>query len=123
MSEAGHAIQDMTLHPGKLEKFFSFFGLEGKQTPDVWSRTVRFIALRDRLYHYSPEMRDISEYPDAVIAALDDAGIERVNTRWTTACSDVRLGDWASVAVRAFIDDWCNAAGIPSRMEFPGWNA
>jgi hypothetical protein len=123
MIEAGHAIQDMTLHPGKLEKFFSFFGLEGKQTPDVWSRTVRFIALRDRLYHYSPEMRDIREYPDAVVAALEDARIERVNTSWASACRDIRLAEWAAVAVCAFIDDWCNAAGIPSRMEFPEWKA
>jgi|SRR5262249_17524584 len=120
-TEAGHAIQDMTLKEKKLKKFFSFFDLEGKQTPDIWSRTLRFIALRNCLYHHSPQLRDMSEYPDAVIAALDDAGIERVNTSWVTACTDVRLGEWASRAVREFIEDWCKAGCIPSRMELPGW--
>src|SRR5262249_16928215 len=36
---------------------------------------------------------------------------------WATQCTDVRLAEWASKAVRAFIDDWCRAAGIPSRMK------
>ena len=120
-TQAGHAIQDDTLSGQKLEKFFSFFGLEGKQTLDVWSRTLRLIALRDRLYHYSPEMRDMRDYPNAVIAALKDADIEPVNKSWTAACRDVRLGEWASRAVREFIEDWCKAGGIPSRMELPGW--
>jgi hypothetical protein len=32
---------------------------------------------------------------------------------------EVRLAEWASKAVAAFIDDWCQAAGIPSRMKDP----
>jgi hypothetical protein len=66
-------------------------------------------------------MRDMRDYPNAVIAALKDADIEPVNTSWTAACRDGRLGEWASRAVREFIEDWCKAGGIPSRMELPGW--
>jgi hypothetical protein len=108
----GRAIQDKTLSPtsGKLDSFFSFFELEGKGTQEVRDRTVKFIGLRDRLYHHAPEMRDIRDYPDQVIDALKDAGIGPVNTSWATQCMDLRLAEWASKAIRAFIDDWCQAA-------------
>jgi hypothetical protein len=117
----GHATQDKTLGHKKLTEFFAFFGLSGKQTPEVWDRALRFIALRNCLYHHSPEMRDIREYPDQVIAALKDAGIEPVNTSWAAQCTDVRLAKWAAEAVRSFIDDLCRARGIPSRMQLHGW--
>ena len=106
---------------GKLERFFSFFGLDGKQTPNVQRRALLFLELRDRLYHHSPEMRDMREYPDQVIAALKDAGIQPVNTSWAGQCMNVQLADWASKVVRAFIEDWCRAGGIESRMKLPGW--
>jgi hypothetical protein len=57
-------------------------------------------------------MRDIRDYPNKVIAALKDAGITPVNTSRANQCIDW----WASKAVREFVDDWCRAAGIPSRM-------
>jgi hypothetical protein len=120
-AQNGRAIQDMSLSKKKLEEFFSFFGLDRKQAQDVWSRTLLFIALRNRLYHHSPETRDVREYPNEVIDALNDAGIEPVNTSWMGQCTNVRLGEWASIAVRGFIDDWCTAGGIPSRMQLPGW--
>jgi hypothetical protein len=119
--EAGHAIQDLTLCEKKLDRFFSFFGLEGKQTPEVRRRTSLFIGLRDRLYHHSPEARDVREHPDQVIAASNDAGIEPVNTSWAGQCMHVGLAVWASTAARAFIDDWCRAGNIPSRMQQAGW--
>jgi hypothetical protein len=121
LAPGGRTIQDNTLNAKKLNAFFAIFGLTGKQTPEVFSRTLLFIDLRDRLYHHAPEMRDVREYPDPVIAALNDAGIEPVNTSWTAQCSDVRLAKWASLAVSSFIDDWCQARGIPSRMQLPGW--
>lgn len=117
IQDEGRSIQDETLNQKKLDRFFSFFGLDGKATTDVRDRTLLFIALRNLLYHHAPEMRDIGDYPDRVIAALKDAGIDPVNTSWATQCRDVRLGEWASYAVRAFIDDWCRAASIPSRMQ------
>jgi hypothetical protein len=119
--EAGHSIQDDTLCEAKLKVFFSFFGLEGKETPEVHSRALLFLRLRDRLYHHSPEIRDLREYPDDVIAALKDAGIESVDTSWAGQCMNVRLADWASDVVHTFIEDWCQALGIPSRMQLPGW--
>jgi len=119
--EAGHAIQDLTLCENKLDRFFSFFGLEGKQTPEVRDRTLLFIGLRDRLYHHSPEARDVREYPDQVIAALNDAGIKPVNTSWAGQCMRVELAVWASTSVRTFIEDWCRAGNIPSRMLDAGW--
>jgi hypothetical protein len=117
----GRAIQDLTLCKEKLERFVSFFGLDGKQTPNVQRRALLFLGLRDRLYHHSPEMRDMREYPDQVIAALKDAGIQPVNTSWAGQCMNVQLTDWASKVVRAFIEDWCRAGGIESRMKLPGW--
>ena len=117
----GRAIQDLTLRKEKLERFFSFFGLDGKQTPNVQRRALLFLGLRDRLYHHAPEMRDMREYPEQVIAALKDAGIQPVNTSWAGRCMNVQLADWASKVVRAFIDDWCRARGIESRMKLPGW--
>jgi hypothetical protein len=116
-AQDGRSIQDETLNEKKLDRFFSFFGLDGKATPDVRDRTLLFIALRNLLYHHAPEMRDFRDYPDKVIAALKDADIEPVNTSWANQCRDVRLAEWASKAVRAFIDDWCRAAGIQSRMQ------
>jgi hypothetical protein len=104
--EEGHSIQDLTPGADKLKKFFSFFNLDGKETPTVWTRTLLLIALRNRLYHHSPEMRDIREYPDQTIAALKDAGIEPINTSWVGQCMNVRLAEWASSVVRAFIEDW-----------------
>jgi hypothetical protein len=118
---AGHVIQDSTLCEEKLKAFFAFFGLKGKETPEVHSRTLRFLKLRDRLYHHSPEMRDVREYPDDVVEALKDAGIQPVNTSWASQCTNVRLAEWASGAVRAFIEDSCRAQGIRSTMELPGW--
>jgi hypothetical protein len=64
-------------------------------------------------------MRDVRDYPKQAIDALEDAGIEPVNTSWASVCTDVRLAEWASKAVGAFIDDWCQAASIPSRMKDP----
>jgi hypothetical protein len=117
LARKGRSIQDKTLSPKKLERFFSFFALGGKATTDVRDRTLLFISLRNLLYHHAPEMRDIRDYPDKVIAVLKDAGIDPVNTSWAAQCTDIRLAEWASNAVRAFIDDWCRAAGIPSRMQ------
>jgi hypothetical protein len=117
VQDEGRSIQDETLNEKKLDRFFSFFGLDGKATTDVRDRTLLFIALRNLLYHHAPEMRDIRDYPDKVVAALKDADIEPVNTSWANQCRDVRLAEWASKAVREFIDDWSRAAGIPSRMQ------
>ena len=117
----GRSIQDKTLNEQKLESFFSFFQLNAKGVPKVRDRTVKLIGLRNILYHHAPEMRDVRDYPDQAIDALKDAGIEPVNTSWAAQCTDVRLAEWASKAVRAFIDDWCEAAGIPSRMKDPGF--
>jgi hypothetical protein len=121
LQDRGRLIQDKTLSADKLDNFFSFFRLAGKGTPEVRRRTLLFIALRDRLYHHMPEMRDRRDYPDQVIEALNDAGIEPVNTSWAAQCTDIRLAEWASKAVREFIDDWCRAGGISSRMQEPGW--
>jgi hypothetical protein len=115
----GRSIQDRTLNQQKLESFFSFFQLNGKGVPDVRDRTVKLIGLRNILYHHAPEMRDVRDYPKQAIDALKDAGIDPVNTSWASQCMDVRLAEWASKAVAAFIDDWCKAAGIPSRMKDP----
>jgi hypothetical protein len=41
----GRTIQDQTLCEEKLESFFSFFGLDGKQTPEVQSRALLFLDL------------------------------------------------------------------------------
>jgi hypothetical protein len=121
LQDRGRLIQDKTLSADKLDSFFSFFGLAGKGTPEVRRRTLLFIALRNRLYHHMPEMRDRRDYPDQVIEALNDAGIEPVNTSWAGQCTDIRLAEWASKAVREFIDDWCRAGGISSRMQDAGW--
>jgi hypothetical protein len=82
LARKGRSIQDKTLSPKKLERFFSFFALGGKATTDVRDRTLLFISLRNLLYHHAPEMRDIRDYPDKVIAVLKDAGIDPVNTSW-----------------------------------------
>jgi len=115
----GRSIQDNNLNQQKLESFFSFFQLNGKGVPEVRDRTVKLIGLRNILYHHAPEMRDVHDYPAQAIAALKDAGIEPVNTSWAAQCTDVRLAEWASKAVRAFIEDRCQAAGILSRMKDP----
>jgi hypothetical protein len=119
--QSGYAIQDMTLREEKMKKFFSLYNLDGKQTAEIWSRTLLFLGLRNRLYHHAPEARDIRDYPEEVIAALKDAGIEPTNMPWAAQCSNVRLGEWASQVVCGFIEDWCRARGIPSRMKQPGW--
>jgi hypothetical protein len=122
LQDRGRLIQDKTLSADKLDRFFSFFfGSDKKASPGVRGRTLLFIALRDRLYHHMPEMRDLRDYPDQVIAGLKDAGIEPVNTSWAAQCTDIRLAEWASKVVREFIDDWCRARGISSRMQEPGW--
>jgi hypothetical protein len=116
----GRIAQEAT-GKAKLDAAFSFFGVQGKQTPEIWDRTVRFIALRNHLYHHTPTLRDVREYPDEIIAALKDAGIEPVNTSWASQCTDIRLAQWSSTAVKSFIEDWCRARGIPSLMQLPGW--
>jgi hypothetical protein len=119
LTHEARSIQDMTLNQKKLESFFSIFQLNGKGAPEVRDRTLKLIGLRNILYHHSPEMRDVRDYPKQAIDALEDAGIEPVNTSWASQCTDVRLAEWASKAVGAFIDDWCQAASIPSRMKDP----
>jgi hypothetical protein len=121
LTHEGRSIQDMTLNQKKLESFFSIFQLNGKGALEVRDRTLKLIRLRNILYHHAPEMRDVRDYPKQAIDALKDAGIDPVNTSWATQCMDVRLAEWASKAVRALIDDWCRAAGIPSRMKDPGF--
>jgi hypothetical protein len=116
-TQEGRSIQDKTLNAEKLDGFFSFFQLSERGAPEVRNRILMFIALRNILYHHAPEMRDMRDYPKQAIDALKDAGIEPVNTSWAAQCTDIRLAEWASKAVRAFIDDWCRAVGIPSRME------
>ena len=117
LTREGRLIQDKTLNRKKLESFFSFFQLSEKGASEVRARTLKLIDLRNILYHHSPEIRDLRDYPNQAIEALNDAGIEPVNTSWAGQCMDIRLAEWASKAVRAFIDDWCRAAGIPSRMK------
>ena len=119
LTHEARSIQDMTLNQKKLESFFSIFQLNGKGAPEVRDRTLKLIGLRNILYHHPPEMRDVRDYPKQAIDALEDAGIEPVNTSWASQCTDVRLAEWASKAVGAFIDDWCQAASIPSRMKDP----
>lgn len=123
LAQEGRLIQDKTLNAEKLDGFFSFFQLSGKGTPKVRDRILTLIGLRNILYHHAPEMRDVRDYPKQAIDALKDAGIDPINTSWANRCRDVRLAEWASKAVRAFIDDWCRAADIPPRMldpEFAG---
>jgi hypothetical protein len=69
VQDEGRSIQDETLNQKKLDRFFSFFGLDGKATTDVRDRTLLFIALRNLLYHHVPEMRDIRDYPEKLIDA------------------------------------------------------
>ena len=121
LTSKGRSIQDMTLNRKKLERFFSFFQLSGEGVAEVRDRTLKLIGLRNILYHHAPEMRDVRDYPKQAIDALKDAGIDPVNTSWASQCMDVRLAEWGSKAVAAFIDDWCQAAGIPSRMKDPGF--
>ncbi|MGC2075734.1 MAG: hypothetical protein WA728_06820 [Xanthobacteraceae bacterium] len=73
----------MTLHERKLDEFFSFFGLKGKNTPDITRRVLLLAGLRNRLAHHWPLLRDVRDYPVQVIDALTDAGIEKINTSWT----------------------------------------
>jgi hypothetical protein len=74
-----------------LDAFFRHFGVAGRQSRDVQRRVLLLAGLRNRLAHHWPELRDVRDYPVQVIDALTDAKIERVNTSWTTQCSDVRL--------------------------------
>jgi hypothetical protein len=117
LAQEGRLIQDKTLNARKLDGFFSFFQLSGKGTPEVRNRILTLIGLRNILYHHAPEMREVRDYPKQAIDALEDAGIDPVNTPWAGQCMDVQLAEWASKAVREFIDDWCRAADIPSRMQ------
>ncbi|MFY9835381.1 MAG: hypothetical protein WAK55_02740 [Xanthobacteraceae bacterium] len=80
---SGYEIQSMTLHERKLDEFFSFFGLKGKNTPDITRRVLLLAGLRNRLAHHWPLLRDVRDYPVQVIDALTDAGIEKINTSWT----------------------------------------
>ena len=101
LTHEARSIQDMTLNQKKLESFFSIFQLNGKGAPEVRDRTLKLIGLRNILYHHSPEMRDVRDYPKQAIDALEDGGIKPVNTSWAGQCTDVRLVEWASKAVVA----------------------
>ncbi len=117
-----YRIQGNTLNATKIDDFFALFGLTEKVAPDVRRRALLLINLRNRLSHHWPLVGDIRDYPVHVIAALDDAQIERVNTSWTAQCSDVRLVQWSAKVVRAFIDEWWRLGQrVPASVERLHW--
>ena len=117
----GYEVQKLTLHSAKLDKFFSFFRLEARRTPEISRRVLLLAGLRNRLGHHWPVLRDTRDYPVQVIDALVDAGIERINTSWTAQCSDVRLAEWAANIVRAFVDQWWRIGREPGELERLSW--
>lgn len=121
LPNSGYQIQSMTLNEKKLDEFFCFFGLKGKNTPDIRRRVLLLAGLRNRLAHHWPVLRDVRDYPVQVIDALTDARIERVNTDWTAQCSDVRLAKWAADIVRAFVDEWWRIGRIPGEVGRSQW--
>ena len=117
----GHEVQGDTLRSEKLDEFFSYCGLAGKQSRDVQRRVLLLAGLRNRLAHHRPEMRDVRDYPVQVIDALTDAKIELVNTSWTAQCSDVRLAKWAAEVVHAFVEDWWRIGRTPDKLDRSFW--
>jgi hypothetical protein len=71
--------------------------------------------------HHWPQARDIRDYPVDVIAALDDAKIEKLNTSWAAQCSDVRLARWAAEVTQAFVHEWWRQTGEPGSVERRQW--
>ena len=111
-----YRIQGETLSAKKLDAFWSFFGLSAEVTPDVTSRATILANLRKRLYHHWPVLGDVRDYPTDVIAALNDAKIERMNASWAAQCGDVRLAEWAAKVVRGFVDEWANSEEPRTRL-------
>ena len=120
-AENGHHVQGNTLNVRKLRDFFSYFGLESKVDQKVLDRVKLLAELRNRLGHHWPEMRDIRDYPRAVVAALNDAGITPVNTTWTAQCADVRLAEWSANVVHDFVSEWWRIGRRGDDLEQAHW--
>jgi hypothetical protein len=118
---AGQKIQSNTSNTVKVDEFYFHCGLAGRLSQEVKRRVLLLINLRNRLAHHWPELRDVRDYPVAVIDALADAKIERINTSWTAQCSDVRVAKWAAEVLRAFVDEWWQVGRKPPDIERLGW--
>ena len=118
---SGYKVQAKTLCASKLSESISYCGLAGKDNQKVTRRVLLLTDLRNRLYHHWPEMRGAHDYPVQVIAALDDAKIEKVNTTWPAQCSDIRLAKWAAEVVREFVAQWWRIGRHPSAADLAQW--
>ena len=120
-NSAACVIQGDTLTDKKIDSFYSHFGLEGKLNPEIRRRTLLLVALRNRLTHHWPLLRDVRDYPVPVIDALTDAKIERMNTSWIAQCSDILLATWAAEIVHAFVEEWWRLGRAPDDLDRAHW--
>ena len=98
----------------KLNKFLDLYGIRERMETGIIDNVGCLCDLRDRLYHYSPTMRPINEYPEAAVVVLTKVGVESISTDWTNQVSDLRVGAWTKDATERFVEQHHAVKGWPS---------
>jgi hypothetical protein len=107
-------LQNGTFTRGKLDKFLDLYGTRERMETAIIENVACLCDLRDRLYHYSPTMRPINEYPEAAVVVLRKVGVDSLNTDWTNLVGDLRVGAWAKDATERFLNMHHAVKGWPS---------
>jgi hypothetical protein len=117
-------LQNGTFTRGKLDKFLDLYGIRERMETAIIENVACLCDLRDRLYHYSPTMRPINEYPEAAVVVLRKVGVDSLNTDWTNLVGDLRVGAWAKDATERFLNMHHAVKGWPSPFSGrpSGWN-
>lgn len=116
-SNAALRVQDKTLNADKVATFLQEFGLSDRFSAEVRTNTVAFVEFRNRLYHYSPELRSLSDCPEAALEVFRLSGAEVGNGHWTYYAAQQRVGDWCGQCVRAFMEEVWRLWERPSEFE------
>jgi hypothetical protein len=107
-------LQDRPFGRQKLSDFLEAYGFGGRIAGPVIDEVVALCELRDRLYHYTPEMKPVNECPEAVAAVLTRAGVDVIRTSWPVAISHLKVGAWAKQVVEKFLETYCATKGETS---------
>ena len=107
-------LQDQTLSKSKIINFLEAYGIKENFDVEIIEDVASLCGLRDRLYHYSPVIKPINEYPEPVIDAFKKAGVTAINSTWTTLASHLQVGVWAKTVTERFVQAHCDAVSRPS---------